>query len=130
MMKVFTKELSSTATNPTFTFTASGGSGEIGTKYTVPAATLKMTSAGKYTYAPTNANCSVEVGDATVSCLAKGYTSLTASNATAMTANSTVSTSTGAANAETYLSTAATYDYKAEATYTAGVMPKTNLGND
>ena len=130
MMKVFTKELQSTATKPSFSFTASGGSGEIGTKYTVPAATLKMTGVGSYTYAPTNANCSVEVGNATVSCLASGYTSLTASNKTAMTLNSTVATSTGTTNAETYLSTAATYNYKAEATYTDGVMPKTNLGND
>ena len=130
MMKMFTKELSSTATNPTFTFTASGGSGEIGTKYTVPVATLKMTSVGKYTYAPTNANCSVEVGKATVSCLANGYTSLTASNTAAMTKDSTVATSAGTANAETYLSTDATYNYTAEATYTDGVMPKTNLGND
>ena len=47
-----------------------------------------------------------------------------------MTANSTVATSAGTANAETYLSTAAKYDYKAEATYTDGVMPKTNLGVD
>ena len=89
-----------------------------------------MTSVGKYTYAPINANCSVEIGNATVSCLATGYTSLTASNTTAMTANSTVATSAGTANAETYLSTGATYSYKAEATYTDGVMPKTNLGND
>ena len=47
-----------------------------------------------------------------------------------MTKNSTVATSAGTTNAETYLSTAATYNYKAEATYTNGVMPKTNLGND
>lgn len=129
MMKVFTKELSSTATKPTFDLTvASHTDGEIGTTYTVPVATLKMTGVGSYTYAPTNANCSVEIGDATVSCLATGYTSLTASNATAMKLNSTVATAAGTANAETYLSTAATYNYKAEATYTDGVMPKTNLG--
>lgn len=130
MQKIFTKELSSTATKPTFTFTASGNSGEIGTKYTVPAATLTMTGTGSYTYAPKNANCSVEIGKATVSCLATGYTSLTASNTAAMTKNSTVSTSAGTANAETYLSSGATYNYKAEATYTDGVMSKTNLGND
>ena len=128
MMKVFTKELSSTATKPTFDFTASGQSGEIGTKYTVPAATLKMTSVGSYTYAPTNANCSVEVGNATVRCTTAKYASLSATNSAAMTMNSTVATSAGTANAETYLSTAATYNYTAEATYTDGVMPKTNLG--
>ena len=130
MMKVFTKELQSTATKPTFDFTASGNSGEIGTKYTVPAATLKMTSVGSYTYAPLNANCSVEVGNATVRCTTAKYASLSATNSAAMTLNSTVKTSTGTANAETYLSTAATYNYTAEATYTDGVMPKTNLGND
>ena len=130
MMKVFTKELSSTATNPTFDFTATGGLGEIGTKYTVPAATLKMTGVGSYTYAPTNANCSVEVGNATVRCTTAKYDSLSATNSAAMTLNSTVETSTGTANAETYLSTSATYNYTAEATYTDGVMPKTNLGND
>ena len=130
MMKVFTKELQSKATKPTFNFTASGNSGEIGTKYTVPAATLKMTGVGSYTYAPTNANCSVEIGNATVRCTTAKYASLSATNSAAMTANSTVSTSAGTANAETYLSTAATYNYTAEATYTDGVMPKTNLGND
>ena len=130
MMKVFTKELQSTATKPTFSFTATGNSGEIGTKYTVPAATLKMTSVGSYTYAPTNANCSVEVGNATVRCTTAKYASLSATNSAAMTMNSTVATSAGTANAETYLSTAATYNYKAEATYTDGVMPKTNLGVD
>lgn len=129
MMKVFTKELSSTATNPTFTLTVdSHTDGEIGTKYTVPKATLKMTGVGSYTYAPTNANCSVEIGDGTVSCTTAKYATLTAANTTAMTLNSTVATSAGTTNAETYLSSKATYNYKAEYTYTDGVMPKTNLG--
>ena len=47
-----------------------------------------------------------------------------------MALNSTISTTAGTANAETYLSGGATYTYTATANYTEGAVPKNNIGAD
>ena len=108
--------------------TVSGGTGEIGTKYTVPAATLKMTGVGSYQYGPAT-GITVPVNNAVIKATTSGYVQ-ELSNSTAMALNSTISTTAGTANAETYLSSVATYTYTATANYTEGAVPKNNIGAD
>ena len=124
----FAQTKSGTKTNPAFSLTVSGGTGEIGTKYTVPAATLKMTGVGSYQYGPAT-GITVPVNNAVIKATKSGYEQ-ELSNSTAMALNSTISTTAGTANAETYLSGGATYTYTATANYTEGAVPKNNIGAD
>lgn len=127
----FAKVQSGTRTLPDFSFTAGGNrTGEIGTTYVLPSATLTMTSIGSYQYAPTTATgVKVEVGNATVKCTTTGYTDVVKNNTAEMVKNSTLSTDAGT-TAITYLSTVASYAFSAEATYTDGAVPKNNIGGD
>lgn len=124
----FAETKSGTKTTPTFELTVSGGTGEIGTKYTVPAATLKMTGVGSYQYGPAT-GITVPVNNAVIKATKSGYEQ-ELSNSTAMALKSTISTTAGTANAETYLSGGATYTYTATANYTEGAVPKNNIGAD
>ena len=124
----FAQTKSGTKTKPTFELTVSGGTGEIGTKYTVPAATLKMTGVGSYQYGPAT-GITVPVNNAVIKATTPGYKQ-ELSNSTAMALRSTISTTAGTANAETYLSGGATYTYTATANYTEGAVPKNNIGAD
>lgn len=124
----FAQTKSGTKTNPAFSLTVNGGTGEIGTKYTVPAATLKMTGVGSYQYGPAT-GITVPVNNAVIKATKSGYEQ-ELSNSTAMALNSTISTTAGTANAETYLSGGATYTYTATANYTEGAVPKNNIGAD
>ena len=124
----FAETKSGTKTNPAFSLTVNGGTGEIGTKYTVPAATLKMTGVGSYQYGPAT-GITVPVNNAVIKATKSGYEQ-ELSNSTAMALNSTISTTAGTANAETYLSGGATYTYTATANYTEGAVPKNNIGAD
>lgn len=124
----FAQTKSGTKTNPAFSLTVNGGTGEIGTKYTVPAATLKMTGVGSYQYGPAT-GITVPVNNAVIKATKSGYEQ-ELSNSTAMALNSTISTTAGTANAETYLSGGATYTYTAAANYTEGAVPKNNIGAD
>ena len=124
----FAETKSGTKTNPAFSLTVNGGTGEIGTKYTVPAATLKMTGVGSYQYGPAT-GITVPVNNAVIKATKSGYEQ-ELSNSTAMALNSTISTTAGTTNAETYLSGGATYTYTATANYTEGAVPKNNIGAD
>ena len=124
----FAETKSGTKTNPAFSLTVNGGTGEIGTKYTVPAATLKMTGVGSYQYGPAT-GITVPVNNAVIKATKSGYEQ-ELSNSTAMALNSTISTTAGTANAETYLSGGAAYTYTAAANYTEGAVPKNNIGAD
>ena len=124
----FAQTKSGTKSGPTFSLTVDGGTGEIGTKYTVPAATLKMTGVGSYQYGP-ETGITVPVNNAVIKATKSGYEQ-ELSNSTAMALNSTISTTAGTANAETYLSGGATYTYTATANYTEGAVPKNNIGAD
>ena len=124
----FAQTKSGTKSGPTFSLTVSGGTGEIGTKYTVPAATLKMTGVGLYQYGPAT-GITVPVNNAVIKATTSGHEQ-ELSNSTAMALNSTISTTAGTANAETYLSGGATYTYTATANYTEGAVPKNNIGAD
>lgn len=109
-----------------FTFTTSNLTGEVGTTFNAPVATLKMTATGTYQYPPTVANCSVEIGDASVSA---SYMTAARTNDTAIKLNNTLATN-NAPTGVTYLSTDIKYYFTASAKYTDGVVPCNNLGTE
>lgn len=124
----FAEAKSGTVTQPSFTLTVNGGTGEIGTNYTVPAATFKFTDDGNYQYGPAT-GVTVPVGQATLCCTTAGSIQ-TVSNTGVMTQGSTIQTAAGAANAKTYLSIATSYAFSGTAFYTQGAVPKNNIGAD
>lgn len=124
MDNIFTKELNPTKTSPAISLTVSGANGEVGSSYNVPAATLKLTSVGSYTYGPAT-GVTVPATSASVSCTTEGTT---ASNNSALALNGTVVLAAGAS--KKYVDGNTTYSYSAKATHTDGAMPVTNLGND
>lgn len=128
MDNIFTKELYPTASLPTASITLGSTSltGEVGTTYTVPKATLKFTSVGSYTYGPDTGIC-CEVGKATLSCTDEG-TSTT--NANVLLELSSFELPAGTLNAKTFTDSGVTYHYKGTLKYTDGSVPQTNLGNE
>jgi hypothetical protein len=131
MELLFAEPKNPTTTYPTFTFASSGNkSGEVGTYYTLPTATLTMTGAGSYSYGPAT-GVTVPVGSATLT--ASGADNK--SNESAMSKDSTLTITAGDANKNAnnqvqYTDTAKTYSFTAEATYSDGSIPKTNMGGD
>lgn len=121
---IFTKELNPTTTNPAISLTVSGGNGEVGASYNVPSATLKLTSVGNYTYGPPT-GVTVPVSAAKIECTTEGTS---ATNSAALAVNGTVILAQGAS--KKYMDSGVTYSYSAEATYTDGVAPVTNLGKE
>lgn len=127
MTSIFTKELNPVPTLPTATVTTTATlTGEAGATYTVPAATLKFTGVGSYTYGPST-GISCLAGNAKLSCVEEGQSD---TNASDLVLNGTVSLAAGTANAKVFTDSTETYNYKGSLTYTDGAMPKTNLGND
>ena len=116
------QELEPSASIPTASISVSGGSGEVGSTYTLPTATLTIDSVGSYTYGPdtgiTFAANNVE--------LKQGSNSK--KNENTMGLNSTLKLQ--ATDTETrYTDTAKSYTFTATATHTEGAVPVTNLGN-
>ena len=115
---------------PNASITVSGGNGEVGSEYTVPTATLKITDVGSYPYAPTATGITFEVGKVM---LAEGAdpdkATNTKTNDAVMTTNSTI-TLKASGDKALYSDTATKYTFSGKGTYTDGVVPKTNLGND
>lgn len=124
----FAETKSGSVTPPSFSLAVTGGTGEIGTNYTVPAATFSFSNAGSYQYGPAT-GITVPVGKATLSCTTTGFTQ-SVSNTTAMSQGSSIKTAAGVANAQTYLSSGATYLFSGTAEYTQGAIPKNNIGGD
>lgn len=122
----FAKTQSGTKSGPTFTYTLSSytASKEVGETYTIPAATLKMTSVGSYQYGPAT-GITVPANSATV----KSPEFDAKQNSTAMGLNSTLATNAGT-KSHSYADTAAKYTYTATASYTEGAVPKNNVGGD
>ena len=118
---------------PNASITISGTeSGEVGSSYTLPTATLKITDVGSYPYgtdAQKSSGISFAIGSVK---LAEGADPDTATNYTTnagvMTKNSTI---TLQASGETamYADTSKTYTFSGTASYAAGNIPVTNLGN-
>lgn len=120
---LFASESNPTTDQPTISLSASGGSGEVGTQYTLPTATLKIDDVGSYTYGPAT-GVKFATGNAKIT---QGENSI--SNTTDMVASNTIKLQ--ATDTERYyLDTAKSYTFEAEATHTDGAVPVTNLGND
>lgn len=125
MTAIFTKELQPSVSNPAISLTVgSNVEGEVGSKYYVPSATLKVTSVGTYSYGP-ETGIVVQEGNAVVKCTTEGTSAI---NDSELGLNGTVILPTG----NKYVfedATTKTYSYSASATHTAGSIPLTNLGN-
>lgn len=120
---ILAQEKNPTTTQPAITLSVSGGSGEVGSSYTLPTATLKLTSVGNYTYGPAT-GVTVGGGNATITC---GDESAT--NSGAMVLNSTLTLKAVDDN-PVYSDTAKSYAFSASAVHTDGAIPVTNIGND
>lgn len=115
---------------PNAAITVSGGNGEVGSEYTVPTATLKINDVGSYPYTPTDTGITFEIGKVK---LAEGENPDTATNIktnnAVMVKNSTI-TLKAVGDKALYADTATIYTFSGKGTYTDGVIPKTNLGNN
>ena len=118
---------------PSANLTASGGSGEVGTTFTLPTATFKVTNVGSYTYGSKDANGNKYGASDTGIVFAAGDVVLTQGdnekkNSANMVKDSTLTlTATGD---NTYGDSAISFTFKVSADYTASDrVPLTNLGN-
>lgn len=127
------EEKDPTVSLPQVSFTTAGNTGEVGTTFTLPTATFKVTSVGSYTYGSTDGTNRYEA-DETGVIFASGDVNLTQgnnkkSNTTAMVKDSSLSiTATGS---NTYTDNGTSFTFSATAAYTASAnrVPVTNLGN-
>lgn len=124
LKSILAKEQNPTTTQPAIDLTVQGGTNEVGNTYNVPAATLKLTGVGSYTYGPAT-GVKVASGNASVSCTTEN-TSITST--ADITLNGTLTLPAGAQ--KTYSDGNVSYSYSCEATHTAGAVPKTNIGNE
>lgn len=125
------QELYPTANDkPNAEITASGGSGEVGSEYTVPTATLKITDVGSYEYGDKATGITFAVGSVK---LAEGADPATATNyktnENVMAKDSTI-TLKASGDKVRYADTSKSYTFSGTASYEAGKVPVTNLGNE
>ena len=119
------QELYPTANDkPSASISASGGSGEVGSSYTLPTATLTITDVGSYEYGDKATGITFAIGNVTLS---QGSNSKT--NDAIMTKGSTLKLQ--ATDTETlYTDAAKSYTFTATASYEQSPkIPVTNLGN-
>ena len=108
---------------PDVTITVSGGNGEVGSSYTLPTATLKITDVGSYEYGPAT-GITFAAGDVTIS---QGSDN-SKTNESVMAKDSTLKLV--AKDTETlYTDNKKTYTFSGTAKYSDGAVPVTNLGN-
>lgn len=119
---------------PSVSFSASGGSGEVGTSYTLPTATLKVTDVGSYTYGSKDtAGTKYDASDTGV-IFAKGdmsvkFGSNTVKNTSNLTTNGSISVQATDTEA-LYTDSVKKYKFSATAKYTeSDRVPLNNLGN-
>ena len=114
---------------PNASISVSGGSGEVGSEYTVPTATLKIDDVGSYQYGDKATGITFAVGNVK---LAEGADPATATNYktndAVMGKDSTI-TLKASGDKVMYADTSKTYTFSATASYPAGKVPVTNLGN-
>lgn len=123
------QELYPTANDvPNAEITASGGNGEVGTTYSAPTATLKITDVGSYEYGDKETGITFAIGNVKI---AEGADPTTATNTktndSVMAKDSTIKLTAAAGG--TYADTAKSYTFSGSASYPAGKVPVTNLGN-
>lgn len=124
------QELYPTANDkPDAEITASGGTGEVGSQYTVPTATLKIKDVGSYEYGDKLTGISFAIGAVK---LAEGADPATATNyktnASVMAKDSTL-TLKASGDTALYTDSSKSYTFSGTASYEAGKVPVTNLGN-
>ena len=122
LMDAFSEKSVGTIINPDYSFTASSSSsGEIGSTYTLPTATFRVTEDGNYQYGPatgiTFSGTLTATGSTNVT-----FSALTENGSTSIRANDT--DTDGKA---TYIDGTTTYEFGGSYSYTAGSVPNTNL---
>lgn len=134
-MNSHSEESQPSVDTPSVTFTTSNQSGEVGTSYKLPTATLKVTDVGSYTYGSKDSSNVLYDAEDTGVTFAAGDVTITQgdsekSNESAMGTNSTLAL-TATTDDETLFSDAAIkYTFSATAAYTeSDRVPITNLGN-
>lgn len=124
------QELYPTANDvPNAEITISGTtSGEVGTNYSAPIATLKITDVGSYEYGDKATDITFAIGSVVVAEGADPATSSnTTTNSSVMSKDSTIKVT--ATTGGMYADTSKTYTFSGSASYPAGKVPVTNLGN-
>lgn len=127
-----------TVDNPSVSLTTSGGNGEVGTTFTLPTATLKVTDIGSYTWGGKDSTTSPATTygkEATGVTFAVGNATITQgsnskSNASAMVKNSTITLQATGGN--TYADGDTTFTFSGTAAYTPStkINPVNNLGSE
>ena len=118
------QELYPTANDkPNASISASGGSGEVGSSYTLPTATLTIDDVGSYEYGDKATGITFAIGDVE---LKQGSNSK--KNDAVMAKGSTIKLQ-ATDTATLYTDTTKSYTFTATASYGAGKVPVTNLGN-
>ena len=117
------QELNPSASIPTASISVSGGSGEVGSSYTLPTATLTINSVGSYTYGP-ETGITFAIGDVE---LKQGSNSI--KNTSVMAKNSTLKLK-ATDEATLYTDSSKSYTFTATASHSQGAIPVTNLGNN
>lgn len=127
----FADKKSSVNTLPTASLTlGSIGTGEVGSTYTVPKATFKLTGVGKYEYGPAT-GVTIPALSATITRATSGTTAgASAQNDSALELNGSFDLPAGTANEEVFTDNDKTYSYTVVARYSNGATPKNNLGED
>jgi len=131
MQSIFTKELypaqNSSRDIPGIALEGDAdATGEVGTSYTLPTVKVKVSDVGSYTYGPAT-GIKFEAGNMTIAQGAIVSATNKTTNTSDMVKDSTLSLT--ATDTETlYTDSAKSYTFNASGTYTAGAVPKTNLG--
>ena len=125
------QELYPTANDkPNASISASGGSGEVGSSYTLPTATLTIDDVGSYEYGDKATGITIAAGAAK---LAQGADPDTATNYktndNVMAKGSTIKLQ-ATDTATLYTDSSKSYTFSATVSYPAGKVPVTNLGNE
>jgi hypothetical protein len=125
-------------TQPTASMSVSGGSGEVGTSYTVPTATLTVTDgaytygskAGSTAYDAENTGVTYAVGAVKITESTSGVTNNSASNTAVLSGDSNSITLKASGTTALYADTSKKYTFTGEATYTSSDrVPINNLGD-
>ena len=113
---------------PNAAISASGGNGEVGTTYSAPTATLTISDVGSYEYGDVATGITFAIGNVKI---AEGADPDSATNyktnENVMAKDSTLKLTAAAGG--TYADTAKKYTFSGTASYPAGAIPVTNLGN-
>ena len=132
MQSIFTKELFPATGNninkPTIALEGDAdATGEVGTSYTLPTVTVKVSDVGAYTYGPAT-GIKFEAGKLTIAQGAVSSATNKKVNDTDFVANNTMSLQ-ATDTATLYTDSAKSYEFNATGSYTQGAAPKTNLNN-